>query len=119
MPSQSPPPAAVPAPEYLRPAQAAARFPVSESTLRRWADAGLISRSKPGGKARGATFYDAAEITELLASSRTPRKVVSITSPVPASAPPASENWGGFEDWLRRKREDSPRPSRGARRQGR
>jgi hypothetical protein len=75
--------------DWLRPAEAAARFQVSERTLERWAAARWICRSKTGR----IVHYRAADIAALIAAGSTPRKVVQIVPPASGSTDELDSFW--------------------------
>lgn len=74
-------PAAVPDAEWMRPADAARLFGVSEKTLSRWADKRWIGRSRVGGR---LVHYRAPDIAAVLAAHSTPRQVVQAVEVAPA-----------------------------------
>ena len=73
--------------EMIRLRKAAARFDVSVDTLRRWADAGLIGRSRIGR----VVYVSAADLDRLV-SARAVRLV-------PVHRAPASEEWRDSDLW--------------------
>lgn len=79
-------------PEWMRPATAAAHFDVSERTLSRWADGGLIGHARQGR----AIWYLASDIADVIAAGATPRTVVPITPSTPAAA---DESWREHRLW--------------------
>lgn len=68
--------------DMLRPKQAAARFGVTERTLRRWALAGRIGRSEVDSQ----VWYVASDIADVLALGLTERSIIPLkpqdTTPV-------------------------------------
>ena len=101
---------------YLRPREASKRFGVSERTLARWAEAGLIGRSVVGR----VTLYPASDVAELIASRLTRRMVV----PMPATGratTDADDAWRGDELWagtVAAEGSPAPAPSKADRRAG-
>lgn len=79
--------------EYLRPADAAARFGVCERTLARWANAGLIGRSHRGRM----VFYVVSDIVDAIQHGLQPRTVVPLSAD-PSLARPES-NWRDDPLW--------------------
>lgn len=65
---------------YLRPAAAFQRFGVHRNTLIRWANDGLIGRSRVGR----AVWYRAQDIADVIASHETRRTVIPMVDAVPA-----------------------------------
>jgi DNA-binding transcriptional MerR regulator len=81
--------------DVIRADRAAERFGVHPRTLRRWADARLISRSRVGRM----VFYSLSEIEELIDRHTTPRTVVPIGSVAADSTQPGIEDWRDDELW--------------------
>jgi hypothetical protein len=78
------------APEFMRPAEAAAHFQVSVDTLQRWSKAGLIGKSKRGGM----VWFVTQDIVEVIAAPLKARTVV------PMQAHPATDqDWRKDEFW--------------------
>lgn len=75
----------------LRPSAAAQRFGVSERTLARWADRGLIGRSQVGN----AVWYVASDVDELIASRLTKRTVL----PFANGAGQSDQSWRDDPFW--------------------
>lgn len=78
--------------DMLRPRVAARRFGVSRDTLRRWADDGLIGRSRIGR----VVFVRASDIEALIASAPVASRPTRVTRP---TLVPASEDWRDSELW--------------------
>lgn len=76
--------------DMVRLRKAAARYDVSVDTLRRWAAAGLIGRSRIGR----VVFVSAADIERLIAAQRQPVAAVRAYQPAPAA-----EDWRRDELW--------------------
>lgn len=70
--------------------QAARQYGISVDTLRRWAAAGLIGRSRIGR----VVFVSAADIERLIAAQRQPVAAVRAYQPAPAA-----EDWRRDELW--------------------
>lgn len=86
--------------EMIRAHEAKARFGVSEDTLRRWADAGLVGRSRlsrDGRSDRGRIVkYCAADIERLQQPEYATPKRQQVRAYRPA---PASEDWRNSDLW--------------------
>ena len=67
--------------EWLRPADAAGLFGVSERTLARWAAERWIGRSEIGR----IVLYRRQDIAALIAAHSTPRQVVTVAPATPAA----------------------------------
>jgi hypothetical protein len=79
--------------EWLRPSSAAAKFDVSERTLNRWSNAGLIGSSRIGH----ILLYRAADIADVIASGATPRTVVPMQPGQPTVS--AADEWQADPLW--------------------
>lgn len=78
--------------DMLRPRVAARRFGVSRDTLRRWADDGLIGRTRVGR----VVFVRASDIEALIASAPVASRPTRTRS---TASVPASEDWRDSELW--------------------
>ena len=81
-------------PDWLKPADAAARYGVSEKTLSRWAASGLISRSHPAGLR--SVLYRAADIAEVIEAGASARRVVPLAPTTPTTRPAAADELDAF-----------------------
>ncbi len=79
----------------LRPAHAAERFDVSRRTLDRWAEAGLIGRSK----VNGVVFLSVSDIEELIASRQSRRTVLPFTTPSVRAQSSGNDDWQNSDLW--------------------
>lgn len=79
--------------DYLRTQDACERFALSRWTLIRWANAGLISRTRKGR----ITRYRASDIEELLAAHTTARTVIPMAAK-PEDARPEPD-WRDADLW--------------------
>lgn len=84
--------------QWLRPADAAKQFSVSERTLSRWATAGLIGHSKPADGR--LVLYAASDIADVIERGVTPRTVVPIQSQPTMAA--ADDDWRSDPLWAGR-----------------
>lgn len=80
--------------EFVRPRRAAEMFGVSERTLQRWAQAGLIGHSRIGR----VLLYRTSDIADLLASGATSRTVVPISA---KSGTAVADDWLSDPFWAR------------------
>lgn len=96
--------------DRVRPVVAARRFGVSVGMLRRWANDGLIGRSRPHGP-RGMVVYRLSEIRAHLDRCHTPPKIQPLTRLLPTTGSSQAEEDEAARFWARSMTAQPRRPN--------